>query len=81
MYSIYLGAEAYSELNASIEVYLDGITIGDTIDLRSGGTQNKPFTQIKLGEVDIITSEDHVVEIETSDPGRFLWDYILFKPK
>jgi hypothetical protein len=80
MYTMYIGAEKYSEANAMIEVYLDGNNIGGTLDLRTGGSQQKPFTRIQLGEVSIPSYEGHCIEIESSVPGRFLWDYILFKP-
>jgi uncharacterized surface protein with fasciclin (FAS1) repeats len=77
---MYLGAEANSEANAMIEVYLDGNNIGGTIDLRSSGNQRNPFLQIDLGVVSILSNEGHLVEIESSVPGRFIWDYILFEP-
>jgi len=80
-YSVYLGAEAYSEDNAMVRVYLDGTNIGDVIDLKSGGSEWDPFIQIELGEINFLNYEDHTIEIESSAPGRFLWDYILFEPK
>ena len=80
-YGIFLGAEAYSEANATVDVYLDGNIVGDSVNLVSGGSQTNPFVQIDLGEVEILSINNHKIEIESSVPGRFLWDYIHFKPK
>jgi hypothetical protein len=79
-YVMHVGAEAHSEANAQVEVSFDGNQLGGIIDLRTGGTQEEPFIQVELGVVSIREMKDHVVEIETAVPGRFLWDFVLFEP-
>ncbi len=78
-YNVLLGAEAFNSENALIEVFIDGKKIGGLIDLTSRGSQNSPFQQFKLGNVDFKTYSRHKVEIRSLIPGRFLWDYIRFE--
>lgn len=79
-YTVYLGAEAFSNLNAVIEVYIDGKKVSGLVDLSRGGTANSPFQRIELGTIDFKKYETHVVEVRPLIPGRFLWDYIRFEP-
>lgn len=79
-YDVILGAQAFSQDNALIEVYIDGKNMGGLIDLSSGGNANNPFTGIELGTIDFLKYEGHTVEIRTLIPGRLMWDYIRFEP-
>jgi hypothetical protein len=63
-----------------VEVYVDGRKIGSTVDLTSGATSSKPFININLGSITFNNYREHVIEIKSMIPGRFLWDYIQFIP-
>lgn len=78
-YTVFLGAEAYNEDNALVEVYIDDKKIGSLVDLTSLGDENNPFQQIELGTVDFKSYARHKVEIRPLIPGRFLWDNIRFE--
>jgi hypothetical protein len=79
-YMVLLGAEAFNNLNALVEVTIDGKSIGGLIDLTSGGTADNPFAQIELGTMNFLKYEEHTVVVRSLIPGRFLWDYIRFEP-
>ncbi len=79
-YDIFIGADAFNEANALIEVYIDGKKVSGLIDLSTGGNSNSPFKQIKVGTIDFKRYSTHEVVIKPLIPGRFLWDYIQFKP-
>lgn len=79
-YTVYLGADAFSTLNAVVEVFIDGKNISGLVDLSRGGNANSPFQRIELGTIDFKKYETHVVEVKPLIPGRFLWDYIRFEP-
>lgn len=78
-YDVLLGAEAFNSENALVEVYIDGKKVGGLNDLSTGGTSDDPFIQIELGTIDFIKYEEHIVQIKSLIPGRFLWDYIRFE--
>lgn len=79
-YTVILRADAFSQANALIQVFIDGKNVGGLIDLSSGGTANSPFASIELGDIDFLRYENHLVEIRSLIPGRFLWDVIRFEP-
>ncbi len=79
-YRVFIGAEAYNEQNALIEVFIDGKKIGGLVDLSTGGSSNNPFQRIELGTIDFTRYSTHKVEVRPLIPGRFLWDYIRFEP-
>lgn len=79
-YTVFLAAEAFSSLNAVVEVYIDGKKVSGLIDLSQGGTSGQPFRRIELGTIDFKVYENHTVEIRPLIPGRFLWDYVRFEP-
>jgi uncharacterized surface protein with fasciclin (FAS1) repeats len=79
-YMVLLGAEAFNNLNALVEVAIDGKSLGGLIDLTSGGSPDNPFAQIELGTMNFLKYEEHVIEVRSLIPGRFLWDYIRFEP-
>ncbi len=79
-YTVFLGADAFSSLNAVVEVFIDGKKVGGLIDLSNGGNANTPFQKIELGTIDFKKYETHLIEIRPLIPGRFLWDYIRFEP-
>lgn len=78
-YTVFLGAEAFNQDNALVEVYIDGKKIGGLVDLTSLGTEGSPFRQIRLGNIDFKSYASHKVEIRPLIPGRFLWDNIRFE--
>jgi uncharacterized surface protein with fasciclin (FAS1) repeats len=79
-YDVYLGADAYSQQNALIELFIDNKKIGGLIDLTTGGTSSAPIPRIDLGTVDFIKYDKHTITIKSLIPGRFKWDYIRFEP-
>jgi len=79
-YTIKLQAEAYNTKNAVIQVYIDNKKIGSLINLATGGSSASPFYAFELGKINFIKYEQHIVEIRSLIPGRFLWDYIRFEP-
>lgn len=79
-YNVFLGAEAFNEGNAVVEVYIDGKNMGGLIDLSSGGSTDNPFARIELGTIDFSRYEEHRIQVKSLIPGRFLWDYIRFEP-
>jgi uncharacterized surface protein with fasciclin (FAS1) repeats len=78
-YTVLLGAEAFNQDNALVEVFIDGKKIGGLVDLTTLGTEGSPFQQIRLGNIDFKSYANHKVEIRSLIPGRFLWDYIRFE--
>ena len=79
-YLVLFGAEAFNNLNALVEVTIDGKPLGGLINLTSGGTADNPFAQIELGTMNFLKYEEHLIEVRSLIPGRFLWDYIRFEP-
>jgi hypothetical protein len=78
-YTVLLGADNSSTLNALIEIYIDGKKIGGPVDL-STGSSDSPFQQIELGSINFLKYDSHTIEIKSLIPGRFGWDYIRFEP-
>ena len=79
-YTVFLGAEAYNQQNALVEIYIDGKKMGGLLDLATGGTSAAPFTRLELGTIDFLKYEEHTITISSLIPGRFSWDYIRFEP-
>jgi len=76
-YDVMINANANSNKNATILVYIDGKRIGSSFDLSTGGN---PYLFFKAGKISFLTSEEHVVEIRALVPGVFEWDIIQFRP-
>ncbi|HJZ38866.1 MAG TPA: fasciclin domain-containing protein [Bacteroidales bacterium] len=79
-YTVFLGAEAYNQLNALVEIYIDGKKVGGLVDLATGGSSAFPFARLELGTIDFLKYEEHTITISSLIPGRFSWDYIRFEP-
>lgn len=79
-YDVYITADAFSPLNAVIEVYIDGNKLGGLIDLTKGGSLDWPYRDIKVGTIDFKKYAGHAVEIRTLIPGRLKWDVVQFRP-
>ena len=79
-YTVWLQADAYSTLNAVIEVYIDGKKLGGLFDLSTGGSAAFPFFAFRLGTIEFKNYETHTIEVRSLIPGRFCWDYIQFVP-
>jgi uncharacterized surface protein with fasciclin (FAS1) repeats len=76
-YNVFLHANAFSNYNASVIVYLDGVKLGGIIDLSKGGN---PYKRFELGNVDFSDYSEHTLRIESLIPGVFIWDYLRFEP-
>ncbi len=79
-YTVSLRTHAYSQNNASIQVYIDGQKLGGNLDLTAGGTSSNPYKIFNLGELEFSVYEEHLVFIQALIPGQFIWDYISFTP-
>ncbi len=79
-YTVFLGAEAFNQENALIEVYIDGKNAGGLIDLATGGSSTNPFARIELGTINFLKYIEHTIEVRSLIPGRFTWDYVRFEP-
>lgn len=81
-YKVFLQADAYNDLNAVIEVFIDGRPIGGTIDLANVGspTASAPFVRIELGTMNFLRYQEHTIMVRSLIPGSFSWDYIRFEP-
>ncbi len=79
-YLVLFGAEAFSDLNALVEVSIDGKKLGGLIDLTSEGSADNPYAQIELGKINFLKYEHHTIQVRSLIPGTFFWDYIRFEP-
>lgn len=79
-YLVYLRAESFNNLNALVEVFIDGKKLGGLIDLTTGGSADSPYQQIELGTMNFVKYERHTVQVRSLIPGLFLWDYVRFEP-
>ncbi|MFC2091132.1 fasciclin domain-containing protein [Bacteroidota bacterium] len=79
-YELRLQANAFNELNAVVEVYVDGKKVGGLADWTSGGSSNWPYQEFHIGDIEFNTYERHDVEIRSLIPGLFEWDYVQFEP-
>ncbi len=79
-YMVLFGADAFSGLNALVEVSIDGKKLGGLIDLTSLGSADNPYAQIELGSIDFLKYEQHTIQVRSFVPGTLLWDYIRFEP-
>lgn len=79
-YTVFFQADAYSTLNALVELYVDGIKLGGLIDLTKGGNSDNPYHSFEVGTIDFKKYASHSIEIKSLVPGRLKWDYIRFEP-
>lgn len=79
-YTAHIRAHAFNELNALVEVFIDGKKIGGLVDLSTGGSESWPYADFEVGTIDFNNYESHVVEVRSLIPGRFEWDYVRFEP-
>ncbi|MEX0988117.1 MAG: fasciclin domain-containing protein [Bacteroidales bacterium] len=79
-YTVHLRAHAFSEMNALVEVFIDGNKIGGLLDLASGGSESYPFFTFQIGTIEFNNYENHQVEVRSLIPGKFEWDFIRFEP-
>jgi hypothetical protein len=66
--------------NATIQVFLDGRSIGGNIDLSSNPNKSSSIQSFNIGQVEFDNYETHKLEIKTLIPGRFTWDGVQFDP-
>ena len=79
-YEVRLWADAYSERNAVVEIYIDDNKLGSLVDLTKGGDANWVYRNINVGTVDFKRYASHAIKIKSLIPGRFVWDVIQFIP-
>ncbi len=79
-YDVLLGAHAYSQDNALVEIFLDGKKIGGLVDLTTGGSSSNPYARKEIGTVEFQRYEDHTIRIVSLIPGALMWDYVRFEP-
>ena len=77
---VLFGAEAFSGLNALVEVSIDGKKLGGLIDLTTEGSADNPFAQIELGSIELLRYGQHTIQVRSFVPGTLIWDYIRFEP-
>ncbi|RPI43903.1 MAG: hypothetical protein EHM46_03495 [Bacteroidetes bacterium] len=80
-YQVFFQAESFSNLNALVEVFIDGRNLGGLINLTTGGSSGNPFVRFDLGTINFLKYESHTIRVRSLIPGRFLWDYIRFEPR
>lgn len=80
-YDVSIRAHAFGQVNAVVEVYIDGKKLGGLIDLSTGGNATWPFSDFVIGTIDFNNYERHSVEIRSLIPGNFGWDYVRFDPE
>jgi hypothetical protein len=79
-YNVYFMADAFNSQNAMIEVFVDGVKLGGSIDLTQGGSQARPYVYFNPGDIDFKNYENHIIKVKALIPGRLKWDYIQFVP-
>lgn len=79
-YNVVLGADGFSSSNALVELYVDGIKLGGLIDLTKGGSAAYPYVAYRVGAINFVKYDSHVITVKSLIPGRFVWDYIRFEP-
>jgi len=79
-YMVLFGAEAFSGLNALVEVSIDGKKLGGLIDLTTEGSADNPYAQIELGSIEFLSYGHHTIQVRSFVPGTLSWDYIRFEP-
>ena len=79
-YELVLKADASGEDNATIQVYIDGKRLGGNINLARGKDSSSPTYNFKIGTLDFIRYEEHVIEIKAFIAGSMKFDWVSFKP-
>ncbi|MCX6327840.1 MAG: fasciclin domain-containing protein [Bacteroidia bacterium] len=79
-YSVKLMANAFSQQNAIIQIFIDDHRVGGNVNLTSGGSSKNPYYEFVLGEYEFSTYTTHIIRIQSLIPGNFIWDYIKFTP-
>lgn len=79
-YKVTLKANAFSQNNATIQVFIDGRKIGGNLDLTVGGTTINPYKVYTAGETEFSAYSEHDITIRSLIPGQLIWDYISFEP-
>jgi len=79
-YNLYVGAHAFDDGNASINLSFDGNSIGGNIDLTSGGTSSNPYYNFLVGTVELPDYTSHSIEVKSLIPGIFICDRFTLEP-
>jgi uncharacterized surface protein with fasciclin (FAS1) repeats len=79
-YELSIRAHAFSEDNAVVEVFFDGVKIGGLIDLTRGGDSGDPYAEFVLGSVTLFNYEPHEITIRSLITGTLNWDVVHFDP-
>ena len=78
-YNMLIRAHAFSDENALVEIYFDGVKIGGLVDLKTLGTENYPYVDVKVGEITLLEYEPHEVTVRSLISGKFIWDVVIFR--
>ncbi len=70
-------ADANSNQNANIWVYVDGKKLGSSFDLTKGGD---PYKKFLIGTVEFLNYSEHTITVSSLIPGTLKWDYLRFEP-
>ena len=79
-YMLDIRTNARDNKNATVMVSLDNKRIGGNIDLTRGGTNNNPYTEFEIGNVEFTEYTSHTIKIEALIPGILVWDAVRFLP-
>ena len=77
-YEVYFRMNSNSELNAIIQVKIDGVRVGGNVNLTSG---SGAYTDILIGTVNFTGNDYHLIEINSLIPGRVRWSEIQLIPQ
>jgi hypothetical protein len=62
------------------DVYVDGVKIGNTINIASKTGDSEGSNAFEIGDICLTGYEEHEVSIESVTPCRLYWDYLQFVP-
>lgn len=79
-YNFLIRANDEYQNNATIQVFLDGKSMGGNIDLTSNPNKSSTVNNFPIGQVVFDDYEKHIIRIQTLIPGRFTWDAVYFTP-
>jgi len=76
-YLLKIRAEAFSENNATIRIWVDGRRLGGNFNL-TGGSRSQPYKIFTIGTVEFTDYTEHTIEINSLIPGTMKLDYVNF---
>ncbi|MCF8379232.1 MAG: fasciclin domain-containing protein [Bacteroidales bacterium] len=79
-FRVSIKADVSSSNNATVQVYIDGVRVGNSLDLTVKNRDTDTFEVKFAGNINFLEYKTHVVEIKSIASGSFLWDFIRFEP-